>query len=66
MLQKIHLYPPAHDARVSGKMGEFEGEFTGTPFLALLRKGRALFAAGIDSGAKGFLPPQENRNESRA
>ena len=62
--------------RVLGKMGEFEGETTGTPFLALLRKGWALFAAssdptggrrpcplgdsltGIDSRAKGFLPPQ--------
>ena len=58
-------------------MGEFEGESTGTPFLVLLRKGWALFAAssdptggrrpcpsgdsltGIDSRAKGFLPPQD-------
>ena len=68
MLQKIHLYPPAHYVRVLGKMGEF----TGTPFPALLRKGRALFATGSDpprrrpcpsgdsltgihSRAKGFL-----------
>ena len=66
---KKYLYPSAHYVRVWGKMGEFEGESTGTPFLASLGKGWALFAAssdptggrsltGIDSRAKGFLPPQ--------
>ena len=37
-----------HSVRVLGRMGEFEGETTGTPFLALLRKGWALFAASSD------------------
>ena len=64
MLQKIHLYPPAHYVRVLGKMGEFEGEET-----AFCRKQRpdgrpqavpvaTKEATGIDSRDEGFPFPQ--------
>ena len=62
-----------------GEDGEFEGETTGRPSLASLRKGWGPFCreqrpdgrpevvpvrrrrslTGIDSRAKGFLPPQK-------
>ena len=47
-LHKVSILPVRHSARVLGRMGEFEGEFTGTPFRASLRKGWALFAASSD------------------
>ena len=46
--KKYPSLPFRCSARVLGKMGEFEGETTGTPFLASLRKGWALFAASSD------------------
>ena len=46
-------------------MGEFEGEFTGTPFLASLRKGWALFAASSDPTG-GRRPCPLRRRKLRA
>ena len=71
IIKNVHLYLSVHYVRVLGKMGEFEGEETpfcrkqrpdGRPQAVPVRRRRSL--TGIDSRAKGFLPPQENRNES--
>ena len=58
MLQKMSIFT-RQTPRVFGEgWGSLRGT-TGTSFLALLRKDRALFSlTDIDSRAKGILPPQ--------
>ena len=48
MLQKKSIFTRQTRCAGLGEDGEFEGETSGTPFHASLRKGWALFAASSD------------------